>query len=510
MVTTSISVHEIVMYLRKSRSDNPDESVAEVLRKHETILQEFCLREYGEQIPESNIYREIVSGESIENRVEMKKLLSKIESTRIKAILVVEPQRLSRGDLMDCGLLINTLLYTKTLIITPVMTYDMSNKMEQRFFTDELMRGRDYLDYVKEILQRGKLASVKRGCYLPSRPPYGYDRIKVNKNNTLMPNSDADTVRMIFTLFADGVSSWHICKKLESLGIRSPLGHKEWNPATIDKMIRNAHYIGKITYQKDKRTTYIVNGQKITKRTRQPDYLICDGLHEAIIDDDLFMRAQDIINKRPPVGDNKILRNAFAGLLRCGCCGKPLIFKDKGTNGIPRNYIYCGTKGCIKMIRYEVFGKAVIDALERVELPALEAKLGNEDQDVYELQKMLIKHLETELFELREQEETQFELLEKKQYTEQVFAHRHGILAQKIEDTENKLRQATSNVPKKINYAEKVVTLKKAISALKDDGLSPAAKNYLLKSIVKKIEYTSDPAQKRGQNDMTIKITLAL
>ena len=140
-----------IMYLRKSRQDSPDETVEEVLAKHEGILQEWAKRELGREIPENCIYREVVSGESLAEREEIQRVLSRIESPDVAGILCIEPQRLSRGDLEDCGKLISTLLYTSTLVATPVMVYSMENKMERRFFQDELMRGRDYLDYTKEI-----------------------------------------------------------------------------------------------------------------------------------------------------------------------------------------------------------------------------------------------------------------------------------------------------------------------------------------------------------------------
>ena len=61
-----------LMYLRKSRQDDPEQTVEEVLSKHEAILQEWAKRELGHEIPEDCIYREIVSGgESIEDREEI-------------------------------------------------------------------------------------------------------------------------------------------------------------------------------------------------------------------------------------------------------------------------------------------------------------------------------------------------------------------------------------------------------------------------------------------------------
>ena len=64
-----------LMYLRKSRQDDPNETIEEVLAKHETMLQEWALRELGRTIPEENIFREIVSGERISDRRELQKVL---------------------------------------------------------------------------------------------------------------------------------------------------------------------------------------------------------------------------------------------------------------------------------------------------------------------------------------------------------------------------------------------------------------------------------------------------
>ena len=110
---------EVLVYLRKSRSDDPLLSVEEVLRRHETILDEWAEKNLKGPVPEENKYREIVSGETIADRPEIQKVLRLIESPKIKAVLVVEVQRLSRGDLEDAGRLIKLLRYTDTLVITP-------------------------------------------------------------------------------------------------------------------------------------------------------------------------------------------------------------------------------------------------------------------------------------------------------------------------------------------------------------------------------------------------------
>ena len=83
-----------LMYLRKSRQDDPSETVEEVLSKHEIMLQDWARRELGREIPEDCIYREIVSGgESLDDRDEMRKILARIEDTRVAGVIDADPQR---------------------------------------------------------------------------------------------------------------------------------------------------------------------------------------------------------------------------------------------------------------------------------------------------------------------------------------------------------------------------------------------------------------------------------
>lgn len=212
---------EIIIYLRKSRADNPAESVEEVLEKHETILQDFARQTWTYQIPESNIYREVVSGETIEARPMMQAIISLIELPQYKAILAVEPQRLTRGDLVDCGTIINSLRYTNTLMITPAFSYDLNNKQDRKFFESELMRGNDYLEYTKEIMSRGRIAAARRGCFIGNVAPYGYQKHVIGKDHTLAPDPDeAPVLKQIYEWYVyDDVGADTIAKRLDKLNI---------------------------------------------------------------------------------------------------------------------------------------------------------------------------------------------------------------------------------------------------------------------------------------------------
>ena len=154
---------EILEYLRKSRSDDPSLSVEEVLSRHREILRNWEERNLDGFVPEENIYREVVSGETLDGRPEILRILNRIEDPRIKAILVVDVQRLSRGDLEDCGRLIKLLRYTGTKVITPQKIYDLDDEYDRDAFERELKRGNEYLEYFKKIQNRGRLQSVASG-----------------------------------------------------------------------------------------------------------------------------------------------------------------------------------------------------------------------------------------------------------------------------------------------------------------------------------------------------------
>ena len=499
-----------LIYLRKSRQDDPNETVEEVLAKHEAILQEWSKRELGYEIPEDCIYREVASGEKFSEREEFQKVLSRMEDPMVAGVLVVEPQRLSRGDLIDCGVLIGTLQYTKTLVATPMMVYNMEDKMERRFFQDELMRGRDYLEYTKDILSRGRISSIKKGCYIASKPPYGYDKVSIGKDKTLAPNDDADNVKLIFNLYVNEHMTYlQIANKLEQMGVQ-PRFVAKWSKQTVRAILRNYHYIGKVYYSRRKDVTVVENGERITRRMFQPleSVIMAEGKHPAIIDRDLFEAAQAIMDNNPRLKVTEELKNPFAGILKCGKCGKTLVHHPYH-HALDR--IECRTKPmCFKSAKVIDIENAVATILEMSELPKLKAHSKNGDGSSIAIQKKQIQKLEAQMEEYRQQEETQYELLETKKYTQELFDKRNAALRQKMEDCEKKIASARQSLPKSVDYEKKVLALEQAIAGLRNNSLTPTKKNSLLKAVVEKIVMTAEEGKNRGETNIHLDITLKL
>ena len=498
-----------LMYLRKSRADNPDESVEAVLEKHEKLLQDYFLRELGHTIPEDCIYREVVSGgENISDREEMRKVLAKIEDPKVDGVACADPQRLSRGSLTDCDLLIDTFMYSKTLVITPVMTYDLQNKMERRFFQDELLRGREYLDYLKDVMYRGRYQSAARGCVV-GHPPYGYNKMKIGKDWTMEPNENADVVRMIFNWYAkDFKTPGQIAHDLNRMMIPPPK-HKEWVKESVLVMLKNVQYDGKVIFGRKKMTVLFENGKKVTKRVKQKpeDVLIVEGKHPALIDHETFMLAQERIEGRGYMSPKtrSPLSNIFAGILRCPVCGYAMIYHPRKGNA--SNFYNC-KHYCGKALLHKDLVPAVKTALQEAHLPELEAKLNSGEGESSTIQKQLIDRLEKQIAEFKKQEVKQYDLLETGIYSNEVFLERNTALREKITLCFQQLEEAKKSLPQAIDYNEKVIALKAAIDIIDDDTATVEQKNRLLKAIIKKIDYVSDKNQPKGTNDFKLSITL--
>lgn len=495
---------QYLMYLRKSRQDDPNETVEEVLSKHETRLQEYAERELGGRIPEDNIYREVVSGDSIAARVEIKKVFARIEDPEIIGVLVADVQRLGRPELDDADRIISSFRFTHTLVVTQQLAYDLENKMVRRFFQDELLRGRDYLDYVKEVLRNGREAAVRRGCFIMSHAPFGYDRVKIGRDWTLKPNENADVVRLIFEWYTkEGLTPGAITRRLNETGFRTLKG-KGWQRGGVTSILENIHYTGKVSYYDRKKTITVENGEKVVKYAKQPEdqILVCDGLHPAIIDQETYDAAKEIRRNNPRLKSNTELRNVLAGILRCAKCGCAMSYAMHGSAGYRkaryrcdknsrnRSYRYSNLPPCSKEALAETVIDTVLATLENVELPALQAKIDNGDGDAAVIQKRLIDSLVKQMEEYRDREAKQYEFLETGVYTPDVFTRRHNELREKMDACEKEMHQARAAMPKKIDYGEKIVALQTAIAALKDPDMDNASKNKLLRDIIDHIDYT--------------------
>lgn len=502
-------VDEILVYLRKSRTDDPLLSVEEVLAKHEAILDEWAEKNLGRTVPEENKYREVVSGETIADRPEIQKVLKLIESPKIKAILTVEVQRLSRGDLEDCGRLIKLLRYTNTIVITPQKIYDLTDEYDRDAFERELKRGNEFLEYQKKIMNRGKLLSVSQGNFVSSIAPYGYEKIWVTEGRRKSPtlaikDDEATIVKMIFNMYVnDDMGCTNICHTLDGLGVKPPKGDL-WSPNAVKDMLGNITYTGKVVWNRRK-TLRIVEDSEISKtrpRASLGEYLVYDGKHEAIISDELFQAAQEKQGRNHRAKPKTKVRNPLAGILYCRC-GRCMILKLQNRNGIEKSaprlicpdQVHCETGSVL----YEEMIKYVCDILKN-SIADFEIKLGNSSGDSAKEHERIIKTLEKRLKDIEARELSQWEAQSdpdpSKRMPAAIFKQLNEKLLKEKDEVQEALHNAYASKPNPVNYEKKIMKFKDALEALENPNVDAVRKNSLLKDCIERIDYHRDKPER--------------
>lgn len=324
---SQICVDQIIIYLRKSRAER-NETVEEVLARHEKILQDYAIQTFGSKIPEANIYREVVSGETLDERIEIKKVFARLEHEPIKALLVIEPQRISRGRMTDCGRVIDILEYTDTWVVTVTKTYDLTNKFDRQLFESQLMQGNQYLQYHKEIMDRGKNLSIREGKFVGSTPPFGYDRKALDKGFMLVKNKvEAPIVETIFNLFVDeNLTTTEVAMYLNKHHMK-PRKNDLWDYQMVSHIMKNEVYYGSTAWGKRPTIKRLIDGEITKIRVNASEYMLVRGKHDPIVSKEKWDAAQEKIKGNPSsrTGLNRDLQNPLAGLVICESCGHSLV-----------------------------------------------------------------------------------------------------------------------------------------------------------------------------------------
>ncbi len=515
-----LTPEEVIVYLRKSRSDDPALTVEDVLQKHETILDEWSKQHLGGLVPEKNKYREVVSGETIEDRPQIKEVLARIESPRIKAVLVVEVQRLSRGDLEDAGRLMKLLRYTNTLIITPPRTYNLQDEFDRDYFERELKRGNEFLEYQKRIMNRGRLLSVQQGNFISPVPPYGYEKTFVLDGKRKCPTlnikeDEANVVRMIFDMYVNqNMGRTSICRRLDALGIPSPKG-QYWSPPALKDMLENVHYMGKVRWNWRKTVTVVDDGEivKTRPKSKMGDYLTFDGRHEPIISEELFWAAQEKQGRNYRAKVDTKIRNPLSSLLYCQC-GYAMVlrvYRKKGkVVSSPRllcnNQSHCHTPSC----RFEEMLNRVCEVLKEC-IFSFSMQMKNDSKSAAEQQILIVRRLEDRMSALEKKEISQWDKYVEEGMPKAVFEKLNQKLQSEKEETEKELEKAKASISSQIDYEERIFRFQKALDALRDPSLPADIKNRLLKSCIERIEYNcqlSDSSDSSTPFSIDVKLRL--
>ena len=498
------------IYLRKSREDIEAEKYGEgeTLARHEKILTTLAEKR---NLHISKIYREVVSGETISERKEMQKLLQDVENEKWTGVLVVEVERLARGDTADQGRVSKAFKYSHTKIITPVKTYDPDNEFDEEYFEFGLFMSRREYKTINRRLQRGREISVQEGKFVGNIAPFGYDRVKLkaSKGYTLSINqNEAPIVKEIFRLYTfENNTINSVVKQLNNMNLK-PRVSDEWSISSVKDILSNPTYIGKLTWNRRKQKKKTKNGHIIISRPRNQDYLIYDGLHEPIIDNKTWELVQEKRKQNTPkVKHSNVIQNPLVGLVFCKKCGKPMQRRPYNKSGKPETLICSNSKCDNVSSKLYIVENKIIEALKiwlknyKVDYKSKVNSISNNNELIEKSIDTIKKELEKENTKLNKI----FDFLENDIYNKNEFINRSKAIKDSIKTLQDKLKEYNKILKKTqiqneketiIPKIENVIDLYYKLETAED-------KNILLKSIIAKVTYLKTEKAIKKESDPT-------
>ncbi|WP_295751042.1 recombinase family protein [uncultured Oscillibacter sp.] len=245
-------------------------------------MQEQYYEKHIKQNPDwifAGVYSDIGSGTRIKGRNRFKALLSACRHGKVDMILIKSAHRFAR----------NTVDALKTIRMLRSRNIDIYFEREN---IHTLYESSEFVLMLVCALAQdesySKSEDIKWGLRKSFQNPdskyyqrvcYGYTHDQ--DGNLIIHEEQAEIVRLIYEMFASGVSLARISAYLEDMGILSPRGKEVWSKETLRKILSNEKYMGTVTLQK----TFVENHleHKQIKNIGQLDIFQIDCNHKPII-----------------------------------------------------------------------------------------------------------------------------------------------------------------------------------------------------------------------------------
>lgn len=295
------------------------------------------------------------SGKSIEGRVAFNRMIEDIKTGKdnVSYVLVFKLSRFGR----NAADVLATLQMMQDFGVNLICVEDGidSSKDAGKLMISVLSAVAEIeRDNIRVQTMEGRMQKAREGKWNGGFAPYGYQLV----NGKLEINEEeAEAIRVIFDQYVNtDLGCNGIAKYLENHGIHKIARQNGKNPlfdaALIRRIIQNPVYYGKIAY--GRRKIEKVHGTRNDYRqVAQDDYLLVDGLHEAIVSEEVWQQAQLKVASQSKKyekvnGVNGEKKHLLSGILRCPVCGaamygnKSIKKKQDGTHY--KDFFYYGCK----------------------------------------------------------------------------------------------------------------------------------------------------------------------
>lgn len=309
-------------YIRVSTDDQVEYSPDSQLKN----IRNYA-KSHGYIVPDDYIFiDEGISGKNTSKRPEFNRMIgtAKLKPKPFDAILLWKFSRFARNR--EDSIVYKSML-RKQLGIDVISISESVGDDKMSIIFEAMIEAMDeyYSINLAEEVKRGMLERVTRGEAV-SIAPFGYKM--VDKKLIIDPDT-APIVKMIFTEFIAGDNKTHLARKLNNMGIKTNRGN-DWDNRGIEYILNNPVYIGKIRWTPT---------GKAKRDYNNPDTMIVDGSHEAIISYEDFEKVKKRINEVTRT-HKKYARQTpcnfmLRGMVRCSNCGATLVMSAN------KSYLQC-------------------------------------------------------------------------------------------------------------------------------------------------------------------------
>ncbi|WP_217957894.1 recombinase family protein [Acutalibacter muris] len=291
-----------------------------------------------------------ITGTSMKKRDEFMRMLRHCREGRIDMILVKSVSRFGRNtvDVMKTIRSLRekniTVFFEKENLNTKEMTSELMLAFFSAFSQSESESAR--LNII-----RGNVMAYAQGKVSVSPTMFGFKR--GDGGEIAVDEDQAETVRMIYRDYLDGMTPGDIKKKLEKQHIKTSFGHDTWNTTVILALLQNEKYMGDALRQKTFKPSLFSNRSKVNNG-ELPKYYVSNCL-PVIVEPRLWQQVQEEVARRGakrastekaknPLAGRHRGKYALSELLICGKCGAPYRRTTWAKKGKKKIVWRCGTR----------------------------------------------------------------------------------------------------------------------------------------------------------------------
>jgi site-specific DNA recombinase len=342
MDNKSQAAKRVAIYARVSTTEQAEEGYS--IDEQSRLLREWCDQQGYEVY---NVYADRgISGKNITGRPSLQQLLNDSKKGKFDIVLVWKTNRLSR-DILDTLKIVKVFEKHGVLFKSYTENFETETPQGQMQLHLMAMLAEYERKNIAENVRMGMIARAKEGSWNGGQV-LGYDTVempsenKKRKSTKLVINEkEAQTVRRIFQLYLDGNGYKSIANTVNKEGHRSKKNNY-FSINAIKTILTNPIYVGYIRYNVRRNWT-----QK-RRNNINPNPVIERGHHKPIISEDVWRKAQTILEKRSNK-PNRVHSGEYplTGILKCPACGAGMVLgrtTNRNKDGTKRvlEYYVCG------------------------------------------------------------------------------------------------------------------------------------------------------------------------